>query len=109
MSMIDSAIAGLFSRYLSNVTPKMCQDYISNNKSLFEKTTENDWTTIRRISNLLPGFNLTYENVVTIFEQKRPDLLATLCSTENGPQWLHAQVKTCRLKLGLDRPSFRRD
>jgi len=111
MTNLDNIVINLFTKLMKNVKPDICEEYILTNRSMFEKTNNSDWQKYRGMVSLFPGaknIKLDYDTVVKTLETSRPDILAVICSTKNGTQWLKDQIKFCRIKMGLDNPKFTR-
>jgi len=94
MSLADNIIKNRFLDLLENATPAQYHDYIVKNESLFKNT---NWENVKRVIALIPGIEtvkLDYETIINILADERPDLLAVICSTPGGIQWMNVQIQT---------------
>jgi hypothetical protein len=100
-SIIDNIVASEIVKRLGETTPEETQQAILENKSLFEKVTDEEWEKHRSRLKMFPFVKLDYGAVVDALNKNRPDILAAITTTSGGVRWLHIQVDCGCQKLGM--------
>lgn len=92
------AIGYLFA-LLEEVTPEVVLSYIREDKSLFDKISDEQWGKLQGMARTANLQKMTIGNITQEFSKQRPDLLGIIFNTVGGQQWLETQLDELKKRL----------
>ena len=89
---------GFIPGLLKKLSVEKCRQYILEDRSLLSGVNPDHWKLIRKAARAAK-LTLSYDEVIAQLATNRPDILATLCTTEGGVEWLNRQVEEAQKKM----------